>query len=66
MTIERIFKGPLFVHPGLVSCAVCRYGIEDGELVFLVEEMHPDDDEAYVHPECVRAYLGLEDDDARP
>ena len=33
MTIERIFKGPLFVHPGLVSCAVCHYGIEDGELV---------------------------------
>jgi uncharacterized Zn finger protein (UPF0148 family) len=61
MTGEHHFKGPLFVQPGEVACATCRDWIREGEPVFLVEMTDPEEPDAYVHLECVREYLGLED-----
>ena len=66
MTHERLFTGPRYLHAWQVVCAGCRGSIRAREPVFLVEEMAPDLDEAYVHLECVRAYLELEDTDGCP
>ena len=60
MPRECVFKGPLRVHGWQVTCAACRYGIEEGEMVWLVEDDDPRDD-VYVHLECAKDYLEKED-----